>query len=222
MFLILIRYNFNYSNIFYKLNLKLSLIINVNSIILIILCLITYSIFEIFFKQIYIINLSINIYSYLLIISLIISILLILLTNHCLYNYGKLIYYQQEYQISNEVNNVSFFSFKINKYFFEKLIRLSKFDDRYLMCRRIHHCLIIYLLIVILSILSQFPLIILTLKYILSGLIDNLLIIYLIFLFLFIFLSIILFLLLYFFSLTSFNFNQNDQIKSFETFYRLN
>jgi hypothetical protein len=61
------------------------------------------------------------------------------------------------------------------------------------MDKSIRRSLIFYLLFVILSVICQFPLIILTSKIFLSGLIDNLLIIYLIFLLLFVLISISLF-----------------------------
>jgi hypothetical protein len=73
-----------------------------------ILCILTYGTFELLFKQLSIINSSMNIYSYLLISSLMLSILLILLTNHALYHYGTVIYSQQEYRISNQVKEYFF------------------------------------------------------------------------------------------------------------------
>lgn len=77
-----------------------------------ILSILIYGTFEILFKQISIVNYSINIYNYLLISSLMLSILLILLTNHSLYHFGTLIYSQEEYRISNQVNQrlVCFFN----------------------------------------------------------------------------------------------------------------
>ena len=114
LFLILIRYNFIYSNIFYKINFLLSVIITIHSIISIILSILTYSIFEIYFKQLSLINNSLNIYSYLLMLSLIISIFFILLTNHGLYHYGKMIFIQEKHRISNQVRQT--FSF-LNKKF---------------------------------------------------------------------------------------------------------
>lgn len=103
LFLVLIRYNFSYSNLFYKVNIYLSIIMSIHSIISMILSILTFGTFEILFKQISIVNYSINIYSYLLISSLMLSILLLLLTNHALYHFGTLIYSQQEYKISNQV-----------------------------------------------------------------------------------------------------------------------
>jgi hypothetical protein len=101
--LVLIRYNFIHSNLFYKVNAYLSLIMSIHSIISMILSILTFGTFEVLFKQISIVNYSINIYSYLLISSLMLSILLILLTNHALFHFGTLIYSQQEYKISNQV-----------------------------------------------------------------------------------------------------------------------
>jgi len=92
---------------------------SIDSIISIILCLLTFGTFELLFKQISIINNSIYIYSYLFIFSFIFSILFILLTNYALFYYATLIYSQQEHRISNQVNlkkkNFFFFFFK-NKF----------------------------------------------------------------------------------------------------------
>jgi hypothetical protein len=76
---------------------------SIHSIISMILSILTYGTFELLFKQISIVNNSINLYSYLLVSSLMLSILLILLTNHALYHFGTIIYSQQEYRISNQV-----------------------------------------------------------------------------------------------------------------------
>jgi len=104
-------------------------------------------------------------------------------------------------------------------------------DDRYLISRPIRRSLIFYLLFVMLSIACQFPLIILIWKFFLSGLIDYLLIIYIIFVLLFLFISISLFSFLCLSPLSWWNFNYlnqyftqiNDDIrtKSSESFYRL-
>jgi len=106
LFLILIRYNFIYSNSFYKLNIYLSIVMSIHSIISMILSLLTYGTFEVLFKQISLFNSSINIYCYLLICSLMLAILLLLLTNHPLFHYGTLIYSQQENRISNQVKKL--------------------------------------------------------------------------------------------------------------------
>jgi hypothetical protein len=65
LFLILIRYNFYYSNSFYKLNFSITIIMSIHSIISMILSILTYGTFELLFKQISIVNNSINVYSYL-------------------------------------------------------------------------------------------------------------------------------------------------------------
>jgi hypothetical protein len=82
-----------------------------------------------------------------------------------------------------------------------------------------------------LSITCQLPLIILTWKFFLSGLIDYLLIIYIIFVLLFLFISISLFLFLCLSPLSWWNFNyfnqyfnqinDDNRTKSSESFYRL-
>jgi hypothetical protein len=112
-----------------------------------------------------------------------------------------------------------------------KLIRLSKLDDRYLMSRSIRRSLIFYLLFVMLSVICETPFLILTWKFFLSGLIDYLLLIYIMFILLFIFITICLFSFLCLSPLTWWNFNylnkyltklnEDEQAKSFENFYRL-
>ncbi|CAF3428469.1 unnamed protein product [Rotaria socialis] len=194
-FLFLIRYNFSYSNSFYKINKYLSLIMIVHSIISILLILLTYGTFEILFKIESIVNYSINIYSYFLITSLMISILLILLTNHTLFHFGLTIYSQKQNQISNQ------------------LIHLSTLNDQYFIERSIRRSLIFYLLFVILTVICQLPFIILILKLFLSDLIDYLFIIYIVFLLLYLFISIILFTFLCLFPLSYWNFNYLNKLK---------
>ena len=231
LFLVLIRYYFSYSNKFYKINLNLTIIIHINSLISILFSILTYSTFEILFKQISIINYSINIYSYLLVCSIIISILFILLTTDALLYIGKVIYFQQQYQRQNQVKIFVFL--KINFCFFllnKKLIRLSKLDDRYIISKSIQRSLLYYLLFVILTITSQLPLIILTMKFFLSGLTDYLLGIYIIFIILFVFFSITLITFIHLYPLSYWNFNylnkyssksnQHDQKDLFQYFYR--
>ena len=101
--LILIRYNLIYSNIFYKENKCLTIIMLIHNNLTMILSLIIYSIFEIFYKQISILYLSMNIYSLLLIFSLFISQLFLLITNHFLFSYGYFIYSKQKHHLSNQV-----------------------------------------------------------------------------------------------------------------------
>ncbi|CAF0845328.1 unnamed protein product [Adineta steineri] len=187
LFLLLIRYNYNYLNFFYKLNKRFNFISSIHSLITIILILLIYSIFEILFKQISFINNSINGYSYLILLSLFISILFILLTNHALFHFVILNYFQQQYQISNQ------------------LIRLSNLDDRYLIEKPLSRSLIYYFLFVIISILCQFPLIIYSIKSFLSGLIDKLIIIYIIILLFYFLISILLFTFLYYYPLLYWN-----------------
>lgn len=122
LFLFLIRFHFSYSNLFYKLNKTLTIIMIINSINSILLILLIYSIFEILFKIQIIIYYSINIYSYLLILSLILSILFILLTNHALFYHGLIIFYKQIYKISNQVNfikNIREFSIRSFYFYFK-------------------------------------------------------------------------------------------------------
>ena len=104
--------------------------------------------------------------------------------------------------------------------FLLKLIRLSSLDDRYLKNIRLERPLLIYILIVMLSVLCQFPYLILTLKYLLSNLIDYLLIIYLFVLIVYIVISLLIFLYLCLFPFEYLyqNLNENEQTKSFETF----
>ena len=103
LFLVLIRYNFNYSNAFYKLNKYLSLIISIHSIILMLLSIFLYGTFEVLFKLESLITDSINIYCYFLIASLMLSILLMSFTHHALFHFGTIVYSQKEYQVSNQV-----------------------------------------------------------------------------------------------------------------------
>ncbi|UJR29542.1 hypothetical protein I4U23_010759, partial [Adineta vaga] len=186
LFLQLIRFYFIYSNIYYKINKKFYFIQNIYLIISILFILFLYGTFEILFKQISLIT---NLYSYLLLISLFISILFILITNHSLFQFILFIYFQKQYQISNQ------------------LVRLSNIDDRYLITKPLTNNLIYYILFVLISVLCQFPLIIYSIKYLLFGLIDNLIIIYLIILLLFFFYSILIFIFLYYYPFNSWNIN---------------
>ncbi|CAF4204966.1 unnamed protein product [Rotaria sordida] len=196
-FLVLIRYHFSYSNSFYKINKSICLIMSIYSIISILLTIFIYRTFELLFKlESFIIN-SYNIYSYLLILSLIISILFILLTNHALFYYYTVCYFQQEYYQSNQ------------------LIRLSNLNDRYLIEKSIRRSLIYYLLFVILCLICQFPFLIFIFKLFYSGLIDYLFIIYIIFLLLYLFISIIFLFFLCLFRSSSSNFNYLNKFTNY-------
>ncbi len=84
-------------------------------------------------------------------------------------------------------------------------------DDRYFVEKPVVRSLIFYLLFVMLSVTCQLPLIILSCKFFLSGLIDNLLVLYIIFLLLFVIISISLFCFLCFSPSSWWNFNYIDQ-----------
>ena len=102
-FVLLVRYQFAYSNFFYEFNLCLTFLLSIHSLITIVLSLLTFSTLEILFKQISFINLSINMHSYVLLTSMLLSILLILLTNQALLHFGTLTFAQQRLSVSNQV-----------------------------------------------------------------------------------------------------------------------
>jgi len=112
--LLLFRFGFNYSNKFYLINKKISLLLSIENLLSICLIIELNSIFEIYFKQLYLINNSFNIYSYLLIFSLIFSIYFILLTNQSLFYSNIQIFYQKQQQFSNQVKKNQMFDSKLN------------------------------------------------------------------------------------------------------------
>lgn len=216
--LILIRFNLIYSKMFYKFNRCLTMLMLIHNNLTMILCLIVYSIFEMFYKQMSMISLSMNIYSLLFILSLFISILFLSLTNHFLFSYGYFIYFKQKQSSANQVDFLLLLTSNI--ILFLKLIRLSSLDDRYLKNIRFDRPLLLYVLIVVLSVLCQFPYLMLTLKYVLSNLIDYLLIVYLFVFILYIVVSllILMFLCLFPLEFISKELNEIDQTKSFDRF----
>ena len=103
-FLVLLRFHFAFANRFYRLDLCLTFLFSVYSLLVVLLSLLLFSVFEVLFKELFLISISFNVHSYFLFSSLFLSILFILLTTHSLFHLILLSYSQQQFQQTNQVS----------------------------------------------------------------------------------------------------------------------
>ena len=104
LILLLIRYHFIYSKHFYSINLILTYLMTIYSMISIFLILFLNGIFEILFKQIYFLDLTLTRkHCYFSLISLFLSITSILIINSYLFRFIYLIYHQEQTRSNNQV-----------------------------------------------------------------------------------------------------------------------
>ncbi|CAF0877263.1 unnamed protein product [Didymodactylos carnosus] len=168
-FLVLCRLSYLYASAFWHSNICYCILCNLHSILVLTLCIFTVATFEVLYKNMTLLFSSVTVLQIsnfiqtplILLIFLFLGLLLILLTNHCLYYFGYILYEQSLLRLKNQ------------------LIRLSNLDDKYFTNkdRPLRRALLFYLLFVFLSLLCFVLYIYHIIKMFQQGIYDLLLII---------------------------------------------
>ncbi|CAF0820086.1 unnamed protein product [Didymodactylos carnosus] len=168
-FLVLCRLSYLYASAYWNSNKCYSILCNLHSLLVLTLCIFTVATFEVLYKNVTFLFSSVTLLHLssliqtplILLICLFVGLLLILLTNHCLYYFGYILYEQSLIRLKNQ------------------LIRLSNLDDQYFtnQNRPLRRTLLFYLLYVFLSLLCFLLYIYHIIKMFQQGIYDLLLII---------------------------------------------